>query len=141
MSLGKRKAKSVRAHLRPSHLIVHQQARSAQKRDRWARLGVVAVAVVATAAIIHGPGRFFTFRLGQRPDREIRVNVDQFQRRNMFRTNTEAEAKAVQVPPAMINDPSQIEDLADRMEDLVTVVARASTFGAVCLTRSATSGS
>ena len=131
MSLGKRKAKSVRAHLRPSHLIVHQQVRSAQKRDRWARLGVVAIAVIATAAIVHGPGPFFTFRLGQRPERELRVNVDQFQRRNMFRTNTEREAKAVQVPPAMINNPAPIEDLADRLEDLVTMVARAASYDAV----------
>jgi len=131
MSLGKRKVKLVRAQLRPSHLVVHQQNRSARQRDQWARLGVVTLAVVATAAIVHGPGPFFTFRLGQRPDREVRVNVDQFQRRNMIRTNTERQAKADQVPPAMVNDPSPIEDLADRLDDLVTVVARASTIDAV----------
>ena len=131
MSLGKRKLKVARAQLRPSHLVIHQQARSARQRDRWARLAVIAAAVVATAAIVHGPGPFFTFRLGQRPDREIRVNVDQFQRRNMIRTNSERQAKADQVPPAMVNDPGPIEDLAGRLNDLVTEVAKATTFGAV----------
>ena len=131
MSLGKRKVKLVRAQLRPSHLVVHQQNRSARQRDQWARLGVVALAVAATAAIVHGPGPFFTFRLGQRPDREIRVNVDQFQRRNMIRTNTERQAKADQVPPAMVNDPGPIEDLADRLDDFVTVVARSPSIDAV----------
>ncbi len=128
MSLGKRKSKHVRAHLRPSHLIVHQQTRSARQRDRWARLAVVAVAIVATAAIVHGPGPFFTFRLGERPDREVRVNVEQFQRRNMIRTNIERQAKADQVPPAMENNPTPIEDLEKSLLELVTTVARSATF-------------
>ena len=128
MSLGKRKAKLVRAHLRPTHLVVHPQSRSARQRDRWARLAVVAVAVLATAAIVHGSGPFFTFRLGQRPDREVRVNVDQFQRRNMIRTNIDRQAKADQVPPAMVNNPLPIEDLAARLDDLVVTVARSPTF-------------
>ena len=34
--------------------------------------------MVATAAIVHGSGPPFTYRLGQRPDREIRVNVKEF---------------------------------------------------------------
>ena len=131
MSFGKRKPKIVRAQLRPSHLVAHQHNRSARQRDRWSRLAVVAVAVVATAAIVHGPGPFFTFRLGQRPDREIRVNVDQFQRRNLIRTNTERQAKADQVPPAMINNPEPIVDLADRLDDLVAAVAKAPTFDMV----------
>ena len=128
MSLGKRKPKVVRAHLRPTHLVVHPQVRSARQRDRWARLGVVAAAIVATAAIVHGPGPFFTFRLGQRPDREIRVNVDQFQRRNMIKTGTERQARADQVPPAMVNNPEPIQDLAERLDDLITVVAKTPTF-------------
>ena len=131
MSLGKRKPKIVRAHLRPAQPAAHQQNRSARQRDRWARLAVVAVAVVATAAIVHGPGPFFTFRLGQRPEREIRVNVDQFQRRNMIRTNTERQAKADQVPPVMINNPEPIADLADRLDDLITTVAKSPTFDMV----------
>ncbi len=131
MSLAKRKTKGLRAQLRPSHLVAHQHNRSARKRDRWARLAAVAAAVVATAAIVHGPGPFFTFRLGQRPDREIRVNIDQFQRRNLIRTNTDRQAKADQVPPAMVNNPEPIADLADRLDDLVTALAKASTFDAV----------
>lgn len=131
MSLGKRKAKIVRAQLRPASPAQLQQNRTAQRRDRWARLAVVAVAVVATTAIVHGPGPFFTFRLGQRPDRELRVNVDQFQRRNPIRTNTERQARADQVPPAMVNNPAPIRYLAERLDDLVATVARASSFGAV----------
>ena len=131
MSLGKRKARSVRAHLRPSHLIIHHQDRSARQRDRWARLAVVTLAVLATAAIVHGPGPFFNFRLGQRPDREVRVAVDQFHRRNMTREGIERQAKADQVPPAMVNDPSPIEGLADRLDDLVVTVARSTSFDAV----------
>ena len=131
MSLGKRKVKLVRAQLRPSHLVVHQQNRSARQRDRWARLAVVALAVVVTAAIVHGTGPFFTYRLGQRPDREIRVNVDQFQRRNMIRTNIERQAKADQVPPSMVNNPAPIEDLAARLDDLVVTMSRSPTFDSV----------
>ena len=128
MSLGKRKVKVVRAHLRPSQPVVPQQTRLARQRNRWARIGVVTLAVIATAAIVHGPGPFFTFRLGQRPDREIRVNVDQFQRRNMIRTNTERQARADQVPPSMVNNPDPIENLADRVVDLVTIIARSPTY-------------
>ncbi len=105
MSLGKRKAKSVRAQLRPSHLVVHQQNRSARQARPLARLAVVAVAVLATAAIVHGPGPVLHLspRATARP--RVRVNVDQFQRRNMIRTNAERQAKADQVPPAMVNNP------------------------------------
>ena len=127
MSLGKRKPKVVRAQLRPSTVVIHPKQRSAQKRDRWARLAVVAVAVLATAAIVHGPGPFFTSRLGQRPDREIRVKVDQFQRKNPNRTHAEQDARALQVPPSMVNNPKPIENLADRLTDLVDAVAQSRT--------------
>ncbi len=131
MSIGKRRPKASRAQLRPSNPIALQQGRLARQRDRLARLGVVALAVVATAAIVHGPGPFFTFRLGQRPDREVRVNVDQFHRRNLIRTDTERQAAADQVPPSMVNDPAPIQDLAERLDDLVVAVAKAPTFDAV----------
>lgn len=131
MSLGKRKVKQVRAQLRPSHLVVHQQNRSARQRDRWARLAVVVVAIIATAAIVHGTGPFFTFRLGQLPDREIRVNVDQFQRPNKIRTNIEGEARANQVAPAMVNNPVPIIDLANRLDDLIMTITRSPTFDTV----------
>ncbi len=131
MSFGKRRPKLSRAQLRPSNPIALQQGRLARQRDRLARLAVVGLAIVATAAIVHGSGPFFTYRLGQKPDREIRVNVDQFQRRNLIRTNTERQAKADQVPPSMVNDPAPIRDLAERLEDLVDAIAKAPTFDAV----------
>ena len=66
MSFGKRRPKLARAHLRPSNPIALQQGRLARQRDRLARLAVVGLAVLATAAIVHGSGPFFTYRLGQR---------------------------------------------------------------------------
>lgn len=124
MSLPKRKSKIGRAHLRPSPPIVHLQARSTRARDRSLRFAVVALTVLATTAIVHGPGPFFAFRLGERPDREIRVNVDQFRRLNTIRTGSERLAKAEQVPPVMVNDPEPIENLADLTKELVDVVAK-----------------
>ncbi len=131
MSFGKRRPKLSRAQLRPSNPIALQQGRLARQRDRLARLAVVGFAIVATAAIVHGSGPFFTYRLGQRPDREIRVNVDQFQRRNLIRTNTERQARADQVPPSMVNDPAPIKDLAGLLGDLVDAIAKAPTFDSV----------
>ena len=131
MSFGKRRPKLSRAQLRPSNPIALQQGRLARQRDRLARLAVVGLAILATAAIVHGSGPFFPYRLGQRPDREIRVNVDQFQRRNLIRTLTERQARADQVPPSMVNDPAPIRDLAERLDDLVDAVAKAPTFDAV----------
>jgi putative nucleotidyltransferase with HDIG domain len=131
MSFGKRRPKLFRAQLRPSNPIALQQGRLARQRDRLARLAVVGLAIVATAAIVHGSGPFFTYRLGQKPDREIRVNVEQFQRRNSIRTATERQAKADQVPPSMVNDPAPIKDLAERLTDLIDAIAKAPTYDAV----------
>lgn len=131
MSFGKRRPKLSRAQLRPSNPIALRQGRLARQRDRLARLAVVGLAILATAAIVHGPGPFFAYRLGQKPEREIRVKVDQFRRRNMVRTLAERQARADQVPPSMANDPAPIRDLADRLLDLVDAVAKAPTFDAV----------
>ena len=131
MSFGKRRPKLSRAQLRPSNPIALQQGRLARQRDRLARLAVVGLAILATAAIVHGSGPFFPYRLGQRPDREIRVKVDEFKRLNQARTASERQARADQVPPAMVNDPAPILDLAERLEDLVDAVAKAPTFDAV----------
>jgi putative nucleotidyltransferase with HDIG domain len=131
MSLGKRRPKLSRAQLRPSNPIALQQGRLARQRDRLARLAVVALAIVATAAIVHGSGPFFPYRLGQKPVREIRVNVDEFSRRNSIRTATERQARADKVPLSMVNDPAPIRDLAERLEDLVDAIAKAQTFDAV----------
>ena len=131
MSFGKRRPRLSRAQLRPSNPIALQQGRLARQRDRLARLAVVGLAILATAAIVHGSGPFFTYRFGERPDREIRVNVDQFERRNLIRTNTLRQAMADQVPLAMVNDPAPIRDLAERLTDLVDAVAKAPTFDSV----------
>jgi len=121
---GKRRPKPVRAHLRPSSPINLGQARAALRRERLVRLGVVTVAILATAAIVHGGGPPFTFRLGQRPARQVRAILS-FQRVNEFRTNNAREDAAAKVPPSMLNDPAPIKDLADRLDDLVEAVPRA----------------
>jgi putative nucleotidyltransferase with HDIG domain len=125
MSLGKRRTKPNRAHLRPANPIDIRQARQAQKRARIARFLIVAAAALVTAAIVHGGGPPLTYRLGQRPDREIRVNVSEFQRHDPVKTNAERQAMADKIDPIMTNDPALIRDLAAQLEDLVESIARA----------------
>ncbi|WZP00506.1 HDIG domain-containing protein [Isosphaeraceae bacterium EP7] len=125
MSFGKRRTRSTRAQLRPARPIDSQQGLIARRRDRLARAAVLGVAVLCTAALVNGSGPPFTYRLGQRPSRELRVNVEKFERRNQMRANTERQMEADKVPPAMVNDPSPIRDLADQLEDFVDAVAAA----------------
>ena len=66
----------------------------------------------------------FTFRLGQRPARQVRAILE-LRRVNEFRTNNAREDAAAKVPPSMLNDPAPIKDLADRLDDLVEAVPRA----------------
>jgi len=125
MSFGKRRSKLSRAQLRPTNPIALQQGRQARQRNRLARLAVVGVAVLATAAIVHGSGSPFTFRLSQRPNREIRVNVPEFKRLNQKKTNSERQAEVDQVPLSMVNDPAPIRDLAERLDDLIVAITKA----------------
>src|SRR5581483_5111852 len=125
MSFGKRRPKLSRAQLRPSNPIAIQQGRLARQRDRLVRLAVVALAVLVTAAIVHGSGPPFTYRLGQRPSREVRVFVKEFLRRNQKKTNAARQVEVDQVPPSMVNDPAPIRDLSDRLDDLTVAVAKA----------------
>ena len=75
MSLGKRRPKALRAQLRPSDPIDIRANAGARRRAagpagcrrRWPSL--------VTAAIVHGSGPPFPYRLGQRPDRDLRVKV------------------------------------------------------------------
>jgi putative nucleotidyltransferase with HDIG domain len=131
MSFGKRRPKPTRAQLRPSNPIAIQQGRLARQRDRFARLGVVTVAVVVTAAIVHGSGQPFTFQLGQRASREIRVNVPEFHRLNQKKTNAARQMVVDQVATSMINDPAPIRDLASRLVELTVAVAQASRLDAL----------
>src|SRR3954468_986753 len=125
MSFGKRRPKPTRAQLRPTNPIAIQQGRLARQRDRLARLAVVAVAVLATAAVVHGSGSPFPFRLGQRPHRELRVNVPEFHRLNQKKTNAARQMVVDQVATSMINDPAPIRDLAGRLGELIVAVAAA----------------
>ncbi len=131
MSFGKRRPKLLRAQLRPPTPLSIQQGRLARQRDRFARLGVVAVAVLATAVIVHGSGPPFTYRLGQQPDRELRVNVKEFKRLNQKKTNAERQIEVDQIAPSMVNDPAPIRDLAERLDDLTVTVAKSSAFEAL----------
>jgi putative nucleotidyltransferase with HDIG domain len=131
MSFGKRRPKLPRAQLRPSTPLSIQQGRLARQRDRAARLAVVAAAVLLTAAIVHGSGPPFTFRLGQRPDREVRVNVPEFKRINQKKTNAERQVEVDQIAPSMVNDPAPIRDLAERLDDLIVTVAKSPGFDAL----------
>ena len=128
MSIGKRRPKVPRAQLRSLPSAAAKQSRLARQRARLVALSVVATAVVVCAAIVHGWGPPFSFRLGERPDREIRVNVKEFRIRNQTKTSNERQAAADKVPPLMVNDPAPIKDLADRLDDLTVTIAKSGRF-------------
>src|SRR4051794_41866073 len=129
MSIGKRRPKLPRAQLRSLSSASQKQSRLARQRARLVSLSVVALTVVATAAIVHGPGPPFTYRQGQRPDREIRVNVKEFRIRNQTKTSNERQAAADQAPPSMVNDPAPLKDLADRLGALTATIPTTSPIG------------
>jgi putative nucleotidyltransferase with HDIG domain len=131
MSFGKRRPKPTRAQLRPTNPIAIQQGRMARQRDRLARLAVVALTVLITAAIVHGSGAPFNYRLGQRPSREIRVNVPEFHRLNQKETNAARQKVVDQVATSMVNDPAPIRDLASRLVELTVAIAQSPRFEAL----------
>ncbi|MGO9601731.1 MAG: HD family phosphohydrolase [Isosphaeraceae bacterium] len=128
MSIGKRRPRLPRAQLRSLPSAFGKQSRLARQRTRLVCLSILAVTVVVTAAIVHGAGPPFTYRLGERPDREIRVRVKEFRIRNQTKTSNERQAAADKVPPSMQNDPAPIKDLANRLDDLTVTIARSSRF-------------
>jgi cyclic-di-AMP phosphodiesterase PgpH len=128
MSIGRRRPKLARVQLRPVQSISLKENRAARQRARLALLISVAAAVVITALIVHGYGPPFTFRLGERPARELRVNVSEFKLRNQTKTSSERRAAAEQVAPEMVNDPGPLRELAKNLDDLTTVIARSSRF-------------
>ncbi len=80
--------------------------------------------MLVCAGLVHGPGPPFTYRIGQRPDRQLRVNVKEFHIRNQTKTSNERQAAADQVPPSLVNDPGPIQELAEKLDDLTALVAK-----------------
>src|SRR5579883_1813876 len=129
MSIGKRRLRPSRAQLRPAAATISLKPdRQARRRNHALRLALVIASLLATAAIVHGSGPPFTYRLGERADREVRVNVKEFRIRNQTKTSNERQAAADQVPPAMVKDPGLILELADRLDDLTVAIAKAARF-------------
>jgi putative nucleotidyltransferase with HDIG domain len=127
MSLGKKRAKSPRAHLRPAPQAIDlRRERAARRRARLGQLGLVCLSVLLTALIVHGSGPPFTSRLKQRPGRDIRVNVPSFQVKNLRKTNAAVQKAADEVRPIMINDPAPVRELGGRVVDLCEAVGRTS---------------
>jgi hypothetical protein len=127
MSFGKRRPKAPRAILRDFSPTSLQQGRQARRRDRVARLAVVGVTIVVTAALVYGSGPTLAYRLGQRPRRDIRVNVPVFQWLDPIKTTSNRQNVADAVPPYMINDPTPLKDLAERLDDLVEAASKTTT--------------
>ena len=128
MNNGRRRPKLSRASLRPADSGLIKEGRVAQQRTRATLLGLVVVSLVLCAVIVHGSGPPFTYRIGQRTDRELRVNVKEFRIRNQTKTSNERQAAADQVPPLLINDPASIKELSERLDDLTTAVAKSTRF-------------
>jgi putative nucleotidyltransferase with HDIG domain len=124
MSNGRRRPKLLRAQLRPSDSGVIKEGRVAKRRVRAAQFALVVVSMLVCAALVHGSGPPFTYRIGQRPDRQLRVKVNEFRIRNQTKTSNERQAAADQVPPSLINDPGPIQELAEKLDDLTIVVAK-----------------
>ncbi len=102
--------------------------RKAERRERAMLLAIVVLSLAVCTAIVHGPGPPFTYRIGQRPNRELRVSVAEFKVRNQTKTSNERQAAADQVPPQLVNDPGPIRDLLGRLEDLTSTIAKTRRF-------------
>jgi cyclic-di-AMP phosphodiesterase PgpH len=110
--------------LRPADSGVIKEGRVAKQRVRAVQIGLLVGSMLVCAALVHGPGPPFTYRIGQRPDRQLRVNVQEFKIRNQTKTSNERQAAADQVPPSLVNDPGPIQELAEKLDDLATVIAK-----------------
>ncbi len=98
--------------------------RSGRARDRRLRILIMALSCLLSAALVHGTGPTFGFRLGQRPSRELRLKVDEIQRRNVLRSNALRQIREDGVAPRMIHDPKPVEDLIKSLEDLGAAAGR-----------------
>jgi putative nucleotidyltransferase with HDIG domain len=105
-----------------------EQGRAARQRARLVSFSLIGLTVLIVSAVVHGAGPPFVYRLGQRPEREIRVKVKEFRIRNQTKTSNLRQAAADQVPLVMINDPAPISDLAARLDDLTVTIAKSQRF-------------
>ena len=102
MSNGRRRPKLSRASLRPADSGLIKEGRVAKQRTRATLIGSVVVSMRhVRGRSSMAPGPPFTYRIGQRPDRELRVNVKEFRIRNQTKTSNERQAAADQVPPSL----------------------------------------
>ncbi len=124
MSIGRRRPRPSRAQLRTLPSISIEQGRAARQRARLVSFSLIGLTALIVSAVVHGSGPPFEYRLGQRPEREIRVKVREFGIRNQTKTSNLRQAAADQVPLVMINDPAPIKDLAERLDDLTVTVAK-----------------
>lgn len=99
--------------------------RMVQTRGRRLRFAIMIASCLVSAALVHGLGPPFGFRLGQRPHREIRLNVDQIARRNALRSNAQRQIREDAVAPRMLHNPGPIEDRIKSIEDLGTAAGLA----------------
>jgi len=125
MSQGKRKSKPSRAQLRGAEPLDTRQRRSARHRRRLLSLLPVAAAILASTAIILANGPRFPYRLGQRADRDLRVNVENLSRPDPVRTTILREQAARRVPPIFENNPEPIRELQKQLIDLINAIADA----------------
>jgi len=128
MSIGRRRPKPSRAQLRSFPSVSIEQGRAARQRARLVSFTLIGLTVLVTSAVVHGSGPPFVYRLGQRPEREIRVKVKEFRIRNQTKTSNLRQAAADQVPLVMLNDPAPIQDLAERLDDLTVTIAKSQRF-------------
>jgi putative nucleotidyltransferase with HDIG domain len=128
MSNGRRRPRFSRVQFRPGQPGTLKQGRQAKQRTRAVLLALVVTSVLVSAALVHGPGPPFTFRIGQRASRELRVSVKEFNLRNQTKTSNERQAAADAVPPLLLNEPGPVRELAARLDDLVTAVAKSARF-------------
>jgi putative nucleotidyltransferase with HDIG domain len=128
MSIGRRRPKAARAQLRPSPTVSLKQGRLARKRAQAVLITLLAFSVLIATALVHGSGPPFAYRLGDQPDREIRVKVKEFKIRNQTKTSNERQAAADLVWPVLENNPAPIRELAERVDDLTTAIAKSNRF-------------
>lgn len=123
MSLARRRWKFLQ-NPRSTDFDLGSDRRIVLARGRRLRLAILVVSCLASAALVHGFGPPFGFRLGQRLNRETRLNVDQISRRNSLRSNAQRQIREDAVAPRMLHNPNPIEDRIKSIEDLAAAAGR-----------------